>query len=224
MGVEVSYTGPSSRLGVPAAHFFLLTLRVPGQVNESWTPGVGWRRSREVTVLALWTLRPSSCSYRSPSQSCPSQNKIFSLFDLPFHPTFPGNRPRAGVGHFLLCKTDYDVLLVEHLPRLSFVHQKRAQALLLTSGFLHNLDTTAILSPPTAPSHFFCCSHKNFLRLPLTKTADCFWISSVLPPSLCTGNYFWYYHLLDRLTSVCPLNQSKDHYLWGSSLPLLFSC
>ena len=160
MGVEVSYTGPSSRLGVPAAHFFLLTLRVPGQVNESWTPGVGWRRSREVTVLALWTLRPSSCSYRSPSQSCPSQNKIFSLFDLPLHPTFPGNRPKAGVGHFLLCTTDYDVLLVEHLPRLNFVHQKRAQALLLTSGFLHNLDTTAILSPPTAPSHFCCCSQK----------------------------------------------------------------
>lgn len=169
MGVEVSYPGPSSRLGVPAAHFFLLTLRVPEQVNESWTPGVGWRRSREVTVLAFWRLRPSFCSYRSPRQSCPSQNKIFSLFDLPLHPTLPGNRPKADTGHFLLCKTDYDVLLVEHLPRLSFVHQKERKLLTRNFCIIWTLPPSFLPTPqakrrpptppPLAPSPLFCCSH-----------------------------------------------------------------
>ncbi|TKC42412.1 hypothetical protein EI555_002469, partial [Monodon monoceros] len=46
LGVEVCCSGPSSRVGVPAARFFLLKLRVPEQVNESWTPGVVWRSSR----------------------------------------------------------------------------------------------------------------------------------------------------------------------------------
>ena len=106
MGVEVSYPGPSSRLGVPAAHFFLLTLRVPEQVNESWTPGVGWRRSREVTVLAFWRLRPSFCSYRSPRQSCPSQYLGFPTLSHELGETalFPSLTPTSRCAIWVLCQ------------------------------------------------------------------------------------------------------------------------